>query len=377
MSARIGTGPVFEYEWLIGSRRWQAYGVRSIFVAALLFGMVVVAFSDDFSRSQVSIRALASTGTKFSQVLVGIQLALVLLAAPAATAGAVCLDKARGTLTHLFVTDLSDAEIVLGKLAARLVPVLGLVGCSVPVMLIATLLGGADPAGLIGVFATSIGLAFFGCTFALALSVWGKQTHEVLLAAYLAISGWLLFEPSWNMARSVSGSGTGIPTWVANLNPFLLCYGNAMRPASVRAVDYLIFLVACLGLSTVLAALSVSRIRAVTIRQQSAPAHKPRRRSRVPFTWFANRWRALPGPSLDVNPVLWREWHRNRPSHWSRICWLVYILVAGGFSGFLILEGLARRGGGGPQLDGMAAFTNGFQVAMGLLLLTHVWGQIS
>ena len=33
------------------------------------------------------------------------QLALILLAAPAATAGAICQDKARGTLAHVMVTD--------------------------------------------------------------------------------------------------------------------------------------------------------------------------------------------------------------------------------------------------------------------------------
>ena len=58
-----------------------------------------------------------------------IELTAVLLIAPAATAGAICLDKARGTLAHVFLTDLTDREIVLGKLAARLVPVWGLLLC--------------------------------------------------------------------------------------------------------------------------------------------------------------------------------------------------------------------------------------------------------
>ena len=76
-----------------------------------------------------TIRGLAEVGELFYVAVIGTQLTLVLLAAPAATAGAICLDRARGTLTHLLVTDLSDSEIVLGKLAARLVPVLGLVVC--------------------------------------------------------------------------------------------------------------------------------------------------------------------------------------------------------------------------------------------------------
>ena len=85
---------------------WQPAMVGALLAAA--FGL---------STRRATTRRLAFA-SRFSQ-----ELALILLAAPAATAGAVCLDKARGTLDHMLVTDLSNAEIVLGKLAARLVPV--------------------------------------------------------------------------------------------------------------------------------------------------------------------------------------------------------------------------------------------------------------
>src|SRR5207247_1271294 len=87
-----------------------------------------------------SLRRLAQVGEVFFYTIAGTQLALVLLAAPAYTAGAVCLDKARGTLAHMLVTDLSSSEIVLGKLGSRLLPVLGLVIATLPILALATLL---------------------------------------------------------------------------------------------------------------------------------------------------------------------------------------------------------------------------------------------
>ena len=87
------------------------------------------------------------SASRISTAIIGVELTLVMLAAPAATAGAICVDRARGTLAHMLVTDLSDPEIVLGKLAARLLPVLGLVACTWPVLAICSLLGGIDPAG--------------------------------------------------------------------------------------------------------------------------------------------------------------------------------------------------------------------------------------
>ena len=121
---------MFAYEWLTGSRRWQVYAFRSLFVALLLAGMWLVWATHPAVQPYMTTRQQLDRRVSFFNAITGIQLALVLLAAPAATAGAVCLDKARGTLDHVMVTDLSDAEVVLGKLAARLVPVLGTVACA-------------------------------------------------------------------------------------------------------------------------------------------------------------------------------------------------------------------------------------------------------
>src|SRR5205814_1089361 len=132
-----------------------------------------------------TIARQAQMGKVFYQWTAMILLGLVGLAAPAATAGAICQDKARGSLALLFATELSDAEIVLGKLAARLVPVLGMILCVAPVLAIATLFGGIDPVALIGALLAVLACAIFGCSLALTLSVWGKKTHEVLMATYV------------------------------------------------------------------------------------------------------------------------------------------------------------------------------------------------
>src|SRR2546421_356662 len=49
----------------------------------------------------------------------------------------------------------------------------------------ATWFGGLDLEALIGAYAVTAGMAIFGCALTLLLSVWGRKTHEVLIAAYL------------------------------------------------------------------------------------------------------------------------------------------------------------------------------------------------
>src|SRR3954447_19006028 len=110
-------GPVFASERGMNARRRRTYAQRSLFVALLLAALVTVWSGRIGQRATPSFRGLAELGQTHYMAVVGTQLLLVLLAAPAATAGAICLDRARGTLTHVLVTDLTDGEIVLGKLA--------------------------------------------------------------------------------------------------------------------------------------------------------------------------------------------------------------------------------------------------------------------
>ena len=76
--------------------------------------------------------------------------------------------------------------------------------------------------------------------------------------------------------------------------------------------------------------------------------------------------RAWPGPSLDSNPVLWRECRRRRPSRWSLAVWGIYVLLCGGFGVYAI----AGMIGGNRWGRAAGAVVNGLQVGAGLLLLS-------
>jgi ABC-type transport system involved in multi-copper enzyme maturation permease subunit len=304
---RWGPGPVFVYECLAGSRRWQHYALRSAGVAVLLLAMGMIALSvEDTARS---VQAYAELGAGYFYVLIGVELALVMLAAPAATAGAICLDRARGTLEHMLMTDLSDTEIVVGKLAARLMPVLGLVACSWPVMAISSLLGGIDPIALTFALAVILAVAALGCTLALALSVWARKPHEVILCTYTVFIAGLLLWPVW-AGLALAGACAAPPPWTLLANPFYVAFAPYTAPATLQGWDYAGFFGAVLGAAAVLIILAVWRTRPVARRGPRVAS----KGARLRLLGRLARW--LPGPSLDRNPVLWREWHRARPSAW-------------------------------------------------------------
>lgn len=370
MAGRWGLGPVFAFESLISARRWQVYALRASFVALLLAGLGIVWLNVCYSARPgrpvaaggPTFQQLAELGANFFYALAGVQLSLVMLAAPAFAAGSICMDRARGTLLHLMVTDLSDAEIVLGKLGSRLAPVFGLICCAVPVAALAALLGGIDFAALAGLFAVSVSLAILGCAMAMAVSVWATKTHEVLMAVYMMTCLWLLALPIWWM--SVTSSGVAAPpAWFQKLNPYVLVFAPYSSPGFAAFFDFAVFVALVLLIALGLVVLSVWRMRPVVVAQGGRSDKAPRGAWRV-------RRRLLPswtGPTLDGNPVLWREWHRNRPSRLGRLLWacilgVTWIMAAWG-TREAIVNGVSNR----PDALGMAFV---FQLMFGSLMLS-------
>jgi ABC-type transport system involved in multi-copper enzyme maturation permease subunit len=306
---RVGLGPVFACERSIASRRWQTYAARSLLLSSLLVAMGTVAASPTISIGGGFARDYAALGESYFYAMIGTQLALVLLAAPAATAGAICVDRARGTLGHVFATDLSDTEIVLGKLAARLAPILALVASTWPVMAISSLLGGIDPIALVLAFAVTMAVAGLGCSLALVLSIWARRMHEVVLVVYVLWALVLLAWPIWYLL-SRAGVLLGPERWLLVADPFYLAFAPYAARNQIGALDYLGFFAVVLSATVVSILVAVWRIRPVACRIEGQTQRGAR------FGLLGRLSRGLPGPSLDRNPVLWREWHRLRPSPW-------------------------------------------------------------
>jgi hypothetical protein len=346
MKLRWGLGPVFVYESILSSRRWQVHAGRSCFVLVLLAGIscVWIYYANSVSPARGlphTLKLMAEVGKGFFYALTGIQLALILLAAPAAAAGSLGTDRARATLLQMMVTDLSDTEVVLGTLAARLAPVVALIAAAAPVTALAALLGGIDHAALAGVLVISLALALLTCTLALTLSVWVTKTHEVLMAVYMAEAVWIIAAPIWD-GQSRPG-GWGPPEWFWKAHPFTLAFAPYYQQGYATVGDFAAFSAGVLVLSAALLGLAIVRLRPIVV------GHAGRTQTGRRWRWAELLRTVFPswtGPSLDGNPVLWREWHRNRPSRFGAILATSLLTIMWGFVAhgtyLAIVEGTAE-----------------------------------
>jgi ABC-type transport system involved in multi-copper enzyme maturation permease subunit len=361
-------GPVFKFECLLTSRRWTHFAGRVLFLGLLLTVLALMVFELDREAAQAQQRpSMVKAGEYFFFAIISTQLSLLFLLGPAVAADAICLDKARGALLPLLTTQLSSYEIIMGKFTARCLPVCAYVIAGLPVMAICLLLGGIHPEVIFGSLLVCFGVALIGASGALLLSVLCTKPFEVILVCYLA---WILFLlllpasalfPAWI-------SSSYLLAWVGDAvqysNPFFLCFAPYVSPGSVSMLDFLYFFLASCGLSALFLTIATLVLRRVVIRD-GAVTTKQRQR------WWSKvrrpNWLRLPGPSLDNNPVLWREWHRQRPSRWVRAVWFLYALIATGASLFCFLSLVLTEGRISIELGVML---NAFQVGIGLLLVS-------
>jgi hypothetical protein len=166
MTSQWWQSPVFLFECIISARRWQTYAGRVLLVAALLVGLSLV-WLGRTEDPTAGFRELAEIGSALTNAILAVELCLVFLLVPAITAGAVCAPRATGELALMMTTQITNAEIVLGKVASHLVVVLGVIFCGLPVLAITALLGGADSWAIFHGTLVIIGVAVLGVVVSL------------------------------------------------------------------------------------------------------------------------------------------------------------------------------------------------------------------
>jgi hypothetical protein len=252
-------GPIIAREVLTAPRPLRFYVARASYVG-LLFILMWTAW-----QSLIGWRIVREFGVlaRFGGVLfygfVMIQLTLILFFAPLAAATAVAHEKDRRTFVLLLMTDLSDLEIVLGKLTASLLQIGTLLAVAAPVFFLCMLLGGVGADQILDVLGVTAAAGLAGGALGLVVALWRDRTFQSLALTVLLVVLALI----------------GVET-VAYVFPGLRLLGVPLADAldpyrAVGAVIYqaqggwlrpsLVFMVVSLGVAVALIALGVVRLR--------------------------------------------------------------------------------------------------------------------
>jgi ABC-type transport system involved in multi-copper enzyme maturation permease subunit len=211
---------------------------------------------------------LARFGAILFQVLAPLQLALVVFFSALQAASTVAQEKDRKTLVLLLLTNLTNSELVLGKLLASLLNVLVLVVASLPLFLLITLFGGVSFEQIGRVFAVTLASALAGGSLGSTIALWREKTYQSLALTALALVLWL---GAWEIVRTgvLGAQWAGVPchTWAAAASPWRAVW-EATRPyaAADPALGRLespvnLFLLVALAAAAILNGVAVALVR--------------------------------------------------------------------------------------------------------------------
>lgn len=308
-------GPVFQSELVTTARRARYFVLRVLFAAGLLLCLWSCYEGVTYGRlgdGRLSISDASSLTAAFFQTFAWLTLIAAMVVTPAVAAGAIASERERRTIEYLFATDLSNAEIVLSKLAGKLLLLGKLMAVALPVLAIFRLLGGI-PGNLLIVYfaglASTIALLTMG---SMCISVWTARARDAVIRVYL-VEAVVFVVPiiMWFPLMAVGGVG-GRWSWLTDglgklvdlcvsINPIFVL-GQALSGVGGLGVGLdagaIWRMVAVHSLLTVgLAILAVTAVRRVHLRSVSSPGGAKKRR------WEFPRYR----PALGNQPMLWKE----------------------------------------------------------------------
>jgi ABC-type transport system involved in multi-copper enzyme maturation permease subunit len=203
--ATIGwLGPLFLYDLIRTCRRGQPAGLRIFYAALLLTMLLVVGFLEFqgepfaqlmFGRSTLNNQRLAKIAEGFFVGIMAVQFIIILLVTPLYVAPAIAEEKERRSLEFLLTTELTDHEIVLGILGARLANLMLLLLTGVPILMLVAFLGGVDPPHVLAAMILT-GMTVLALSSLSILSSTLSRTTLVAIASTYAWTAVLFFPAS-------------------------------------------------------------------------------------------------------------------------------------------------------------------------------------
>jgi ABC-type transport system involved in multi-copper enzyme maturation permease subunit len=223
-------GPIFVREAITVPRRFRHYLARGAY-SSVLFILMWTAWQTMVGFQRIGTAGdLARFGEILFQFLAVMQVALALFFAPILAGSAISAEKDRRTFVLLLMTDLTNGEIVVGKLLSSLLQMSVLLAASLPILGLCLLLGGASMGQLLRLFAVTASTAFAAGALGIVIASWRDKTFQTLALTVLIVVLYLVLTEA--VALLPEGWGVSPETIQSLLSPF-----HAVRAVLYPAPD--------------------------------------------------------------------------------------------------------------------------------------------
>jgi len=363
--------PIFWIDLVTTARRPRYLLVRVVYALLLLF-VLYTSYESTVARSYfmgdgtgATLQMMAQFAQTFFHQFAWLQLFAITILTPALVAGTIATEREGKTIEYLFTTDLSDSEIVLGKLATRVAHLLSFMLVALPVLALASLFGGISGDRLLQAFALSGSMLCSTAGLSLAMSIRARRARDAVVGTYLVLLAVLLVPPSlFGIVKYLNMQWGGRLSYIEDIftltlsaHPYFVLIEDLQSTFSGAGSDWtnIVILMGWHALFTVvLVGLAVWGVRRVHVRDVSAGEKKRSRR----FQWLR--------PPIGENPLLWKELFAES---W-RLGIGSYIALAFLLGVALFFMGMGAIDASGQQFAGMVGGMSTFIVCVTMLIVS-------
>jgi len=331
------TGPIFDKELRVSSRRRRNYVLRFAYIVffTLLAAFVWEEAVPRGSSSLFQASRMAQAGQAFIAFVVWFQFIASQVVAIVMLCTAISDEIYSKTLGLLMTTPVGSLQIVLGKLLSKLLQLVLLLAITLPLLAIVRVFGGVPWEFLVcGLSITLTTSVFFGM-LSLFFSIFTRRAHTVIIVTVLTAGVLFLLVPmlSFLLFHEVISTQV-IAETLSYVNPYFLmsiATETALRARGTGSTHWPVHCGIALGSSALLLLLATLFVRKVALRQATGQqifgaGHK--RGKKHEEASIQGRIRRVVGPC-----VFWKE---RRMPLWGKLN-AIRIVAAFLASGLLLL----------------------------------------
>lgn len=369
------TGPIFDKELRVSSRRRRNYVLRSVYVAflsifILYIWLVTVSFRGGGSAAFQASR-MAMAGKNVITTIIWFQFVAAQLIAIVMLSTSISGEIRQRTLSVLMTTPINSLQIVMGKLLSQLLQTVLLLGISLPLLAIVRVFGGVPWGYVVSSLCITLTAAVFAGSLSLLMSITSRQAYTVVLTI---VTGYLIvFGALPGLIGLLSPGARGFfESIVFQGNPFMtmLMRTYVMWALPGRAGTFSSWPLHCvimLGATAAVVSLAVWRVRKVVLSEafgggkgqsKAGGAGKAASRKR-------ERRAALPIRRVTGAPIVWKEMRKPFSRRGKRNI-ILYAMLAGMVLVSFVPMLFAGRGGG------MAGFVLFYYLMSGFTLIVTI-----
>lgn len=187
------TGPIFDKELRVSSRRRRNYVLRFFYVAMLTLFLVLV-WIPMMARSGSNlyqISRMAESGTFIVVYMVWFQFCAIQVLAIILLSTSISEEIYHRTLGLLMTTPINSFQIVMGKLFSKLLQLVLLLAISLPLLAIVRVMGGVPWNYVISSLCITLTTVIFVGSLSLFFSIFSRRAYVVIIVTFITL--WIIF----------------------------------------------------------------------------------------------------------------------------------------------------------------------------------------